>query len=79
MFCSEAAATIVGRLEATESVSVAMEDSFEEVIRQVEQACTDVDHGAGVVILVDIHGSSPFPGLPGHARRHAASPRSCAA
>ena len=47
-------------LEAAEAVSVAMEDSFEEVIRQVEQACTDVDHGAGVVILVDIHGSSPF-------------------
>jgi PTS system mannose-specific IIA component len=56
----EAAGTIVGPLEAAEAVSVAMEDSFEEVIRQVEQACTDVDHGAGVVILVDIHGSSPF-------------------
>jgi len=56
----EAAGTIVGPLEAADAVSVAMEDSFEEVIRQVEQACTDVDHGAGVVILVDIHGSSPF-------------------
>jgi PTS system mannose-specific IIA component len=56
----EAAGTIVGPLEAAEAVSAAMEDSFEEVIRQVEQACTDVDHGAGVVILVDIHGSSPF-------------------
>jgi len=56
----QAAATIVGQLEAADAVSVAMEDSFEEVIRQVEQACTYVDHGAGVVILVDIHGSSPF-------------------
>jgi PTS system mannose-specific IIA component len=56
----EAAGTIVGPLDAAEAVSVAMEDSFEEVIRHVEQACTDVDHGAGVVILVDIHGSSPF-------------------
>ncbi len=55
-----AAGTIVGPLEATEAVSAEMEDSFEEVIRHVEQACTDVDHGAGVVILVDIHGSSPF-------------------
>src|SRR3954452_20726087 len=58
----QAAATIVGPLEAADAVSVAMEDSFEEVIRQVEQACTDVDHGAGVVILVDIHGSSPVQG-----------------
>jgi mannose PTS system EIIA component len=56
----EAAATIVGTLDATEAVSVAMEDPFELVIRHIEQACTDVDHGAGVVILVDIHGSSPF-------------------
>ena len=56
----EAAATIVGRLESTEAVSVAMEDAFDEVIHHIEQACTDVDNGAGVVILVDIHGSSPF-------------------
>jgi PTS system mannose-specific IIA component len=55
-----AAGTIVGPLESAEAVSVAMEDPFEEVIRRVEQACTDVDHRAGVVILVDIHGSSPF-------------------
>jgi PTS system mannose-specific IIA component len=56
----EAAATIVGRLESAEAVSVEMEDRFDEVIHRIEQACTDVDHGAGVVILVDIHGSSPF-------------------
>ena len=55
-----AAGTIVGTIESAEAVSVAMEDPFEEVIRRVEQACTDVDHRAGVVILVDIHGSSPF-------------------
>ena len=56
----EAAATIVGPLDGAEAVSVAMEDSFDVVIHHIEQACTDVDHGAGVVILVDIHGSSPF-------------------
>jgi PTS system mannose-specific IIA component len=56
----EAAGSIVGRLANTEAVSVAMEDAFDDVIRRIEQACTDVDHGAGVVILVDIHGSSPF-------------------
>jgi mannose PTS system EIIA component len=56
----QAAATIVGRLDSIEAVSVVMEDPFEEVIRRIEHACTDVDGGAGVVILVDIHGSSPF-------------------
>src|SRR4029078_702836 len=70
----EAAGGVVVPLDAAEGVSVAMEDSFEEVIRQVEQACTDVDHGAGVVILVDIHGSSPFlarlAGLSGTLNAH---------
>jgi PTS system mannose-specific IIA component len=56
----EAAATIVGRIESIEAVGVSMEDPFESVIRRIEQACIDVDSGAGVVILVDIHGSSPF-------------------
>jgi PTS system mannose-specific IIA component len=56
----DAAASIVGPIDATEAVSVMMEDSFDTVIHHVEQACNDVDQGAGVVILVDIHGSSPF-------------------
>jgi len=56
----EAAATIVGPLDSAEAVGVTMEDSFDVVIHHIERACTDVDHGAGVVILVDIHGSSPF-------------------
>ena len=37
-----------------------MEEPFDEVIRRVEQACDRRRRGAGVVILVDIHGSSPF-------------------
>lgn len=56
----EAATTIVGRLESTMAVGVVMEEPFDEVIHRIGQACTDVDHGGGVVILVDIHGSSPF-------------------
>jgi PTS system mannose-specific IIA component len=56
----DAAASIVGPLDSTEAVSVMMEDSFDTVIHHVEQTCNDVDLGAGVVILVDIHGSSPF-------------------
>jgi PTS system mannose-specific IIA component len=56
----DAAASIVGPIEYAEAVGVSMAESFDHVIHQIEQACTDVDHGAGVVILVDIHGSSPF-------------------
>jgi PTS system mannose-specific IIA component len=56
----DAAASIVGPIDAAEAVSVMMEDSFDTVIHHVEHACNDVDQGAGVVILVDIHGSSPF-------------------
>ena len=56
----DAAASIVGPIDAAEAVSVMMEDSFDTVIHHIEQACNDVDQGAGVVILVDIHGSSPF-------------------
>jgi PTS system mannose-specific IIA component len=55
-----AATSIVGPIDTAEAVSVMMEDSFDTVIHHVEQACNDVDQGAGVVILVDIHGSSPF-------------------
>ena len=56
----EAAASIVGRIDSAEAVSVVMEDPFDEVIHRIEHACNDVDSGCGVVILVDIHGSSPF-------------------
>jgi PTS system mannose-specific IIA component len=56
----DAAGTIVGPIDSAEAVSVVMEDPFDEVIHRIEHACTDVDSGAGVVILVDIHGSSPF-------------------
>jgi mannose PTS system EIIA component len=56
----EAAASIVGRLSATAAVSVSMDISFDDVVLRIEQACGEVDKGAGVVILVDVHGSSPF-------------------
>ena len=31
-----------------------------EIVRRVGQACDQVDAGAGLVILADVHGSSPF-------------------
>jgi PTS system mannose-specific IIA component len=56
----DAAASIVGTLAPVMAVTVSMEDPFDDVVLRVEQACGEVDKGAGVVILVDIHGSSPF-------------------
>jgi len=56
----EAAGSIVGPLPATVAVCVTMKEPFDEVVQRVEEACDQVDGGTGIVILVDIHGSSPF-------------------
>src|SRR6185369_11197636 len=56
----EAAGSIVGTLVETAAVGVSMEEPFDDVVHRIEQACGQVDSGAGVLILVDIHGSSPF-------------------
>jgi len=55
-----AAAGLVGPLPASTYVSVELSDRFEDIVRQVERACARVDSGAGLLILADIHGSSPF-------------------
>jgi PTS system mannose-specific IIA component len=55
-----AAGTIVGPIAAAVAVGVAMEEAFDDVVHRIELACGEVDKGAGVVILVDLHGSSPF-------------------
>ncbi|HMC94134.1 MAG TPA: hypothetical protein VKO16_05120 [Polyangia bacterium] len=55
-----AAADLVGPLAAATSVSVALSDRFDDIVRSVERACAEVDSGAGLLILADVHGSSPF-------------------
>jgi mannose PTS system EIIA component len=55
-----AAEGLVGPLAAAAAVSVALNDPFEEIVRRVGQACDAVDAGAGLLILADVHGSSPF-------------------
>jgi len=55
-----AAADIVGPVSAAASVAVSAHEEFNEVVRRVGRACDDVDGGAGVLILVDVHGSSEF-------------------
>jgi PTS system mannose-specific IIA component len=55
-----AAGDIVGPVPAAEAVAVSIEEEFNDVVRRVATACDDVDGGAGVLILVDVHGSSEF-------------------
>jgi PTS system mannose-specific IIA component len=55
-----AAAEIVGPLESAASIAVVAGEDFTDVVRRVAHACDGVDSGAGILILVDVHGSSEF-------------------
>ncbi len=55
-----AAQGLVGQIAAAVAVSVELADSFEQQVTRIEAACAQVDSGAGIVILADVHGSSPF-------------------
>jgi mannose/fructose-specific phosphotransferase system component IIA len=35
-------------------------EPFEDIVRRVGRACDQVDSGVGLLILADVHGSSPF-------------------
>ena len=35
-------------------------EPFDDIVRRVGRACDEVDSGAGLLILADVHGSSPF-------------------
>jgi mannose PTS system EIIA component len=55
-----AAAEIVGPITASASIAVVVGEEFADVLRRVAYACDGVDTGAGLLILVDVHGSSEF-------------------
>jgi PTS system mannose-specific IIA component len=55
-----AAAGIVGPVPASAAVSVQPSEDFDDIVRRVGRACDEVDSGVGIVILADVHGSSPF-------------------
>jgi mannose PTS system EIIA component len=55
-----AAAGIVGPVAAATAVSVEPSEEFTEVVRRVGRACAEVDGESGILILTDVHGSSPF-------------------
>jgi mannose PTS system EIIA component len=56
----DAVATMLGPLPAAAPVSVSMDEKFDRTMERIGQACDQVDAGAGVVILVDLQGSSPY-------------------
>jgi mannose/fructose-specific phosphotransferase system component IIA len=41
-------------------VAVVVGEDYGDVVRRVSFACDEVDTGAGLLILVDVHGSSEF-------------------
>jgi mannose/fructose-specific phosphotransferase system component IIA len=56
----DAVAGILGPLPAAVPVSISMDEVFDDTLGRIERACAQVDGGAGVVILVDLQGSSPY-------------------
>ncbi len=55
-----AAQGLVGAIAASVAVSITLDDSFEQQVSRIDAACARVDSGAGILILADVHGSSPF-------------------
>ena len=59
--CSRPPPTSSGRSPASTAVSRACRrEAFDDIVRRVGRACDEVDSGAGILILADVHGSSPF-------------------
>lgn len=55
-----AASSIVGDIPALTAVCVGIGETFQGVVGKISRACDGVDQGAGVLLLIDVHGSSPF-------------------
>lgn len=56
----DAVADMLGPLPATEAVCISMDERYDGIRERVGQACENVDGGAGLVLLVDLQGSSPY-------------------
>lgn len=55
-----AARAIAGKLPGLSPVALKTSESQEKMIDRISAACDEVDEGAGVLLLVDVHGSTPF-------------------
>jgi PTS system mannose-specific IIA component len=56
----EAARRVVGTLPGVAVVCASAADDSAAITQRVSQACTEVDDGNGVLIMVDVYGSTPF-------------------
>jgi PTS system mannose-specific IIA component len=56
----EAARRMVGTLPGVAVVCASSADDSAVIMQRVAQACNEVDDGAGVLIMVDVYGSTPF-------------------
>ncbi|MBC7233555.1 MAG: PTS sugar transporter subunit IIA [Chloroflexi bacterium] len=56
----DAARMIVGKQDGIVAVNLREEDSVESLMDRIAAAIEEVDHGDGVLILVDVFGASPF-------------------
>lgn len=55
-----AARAILGKLPAVTPMPFKVGEDFRAMVERLSVACEEVDQGAGVLLLVDVHGSSPF-------------------
>lgn len=55
-----AAAAIVGEQPALTAVCAGVGEAFPSMVEKISRACEEVDQGSGVLLLIDVHGSSPF-------------------
>jgi PTS system mannose-specific IIA component len=55
-----AAFAIAGEIPAVTAVCVGVGEPFARIVEKISRACEEVDQGAGVLLLVDVHGSTPF-------------------
>ena len=56
----EAARRVVGTLPGVTVVCASAADDSAAITQRVSQACAEVDDGNGVLIMVDVYGSTPF-------------------
>src|SRR5688500_17276525 len=55
-----ASRAILGRIPALVAVSTPVGAELSTLIERISAACDEVDQGGGVLLLVDVHGSTPF-------------------
>jgi mannose PTS system EIIA component len=56
----EAARRVVGMLPGVATACASASDDSAMITQKVAHACTEVDDGAGVLLMVDIFGSTPY-------------------